>query len=434
MKFYNRETELKILKKNHEMSKKESTFTVITGRRRIGKTALIKESEKENRLLYFFVDRKSEALLCEQLVNDTKTCLGFELVDSGRFTDLFKQLMMYGKENSFTFVIDEFQELEKVNRSITSGIQNHWDTYKSQSKVNLIVCGSVHSMMVKIFEDNKEPLFGRATSKFNIRPLKPNVLKEILGDHNPSYTPDDLLFLYALTGGVPKYIELLMDSGAATFEKMLDCVCAPDSLFLTEGRDLLITEFGKDYGTYYSILSLIAAGKNTLGEINNSIGMESGQYMENLEKKYVLIKRNKPIFSEKNSRDTRWHISDNYLRFYFKFMSGNQSLIEMEQFDILRKKIHEDYPQYSGLVLENYFREKMIEEEKITEIGSYWDRKGQNEIDIIAVNDMTMKAIVAEVKRDPKRADIGELEEKSKHVHGLKGYEVEYRVLSLNDL
>ena len=434
MKFYNREEELEILRRNREMSRSGGVFTVMTGRRRIGKTELIKESEKDGKLLYFFVPRSNETLVCEQLVADTKRDLGIDLINSGRFRDLFEQLMRYGREVSFTFVIDEFQELRLINRSITSSIQNHWDGYKSTSKINLIVCGSVQSLMKKMFEDHKEPLFGRATSKFTITPLRPSILKKILGDHDPKYEKDDLLFLYMVTGGVPKYIELLMDAGATSFKKMLNYICSSGSYFLTDGKDLLISEFGKDYGTYFSILQLIANGKNSLNEINTSTKKECGSYLEKLQNEYAVIKKNRPLFSKENSRDVRWKISDKYLQFYFRFISSNQSLIEMGRYDMLKEKIAEGYAEFSGPVLEDYFKEKIAEEERCTDIGSYWDRKGHNEIDIIILNDLDKKAAVIEVKRNPGKADIGKLKEKTATLGELNDYDVEYRTLSLKDM
>jgi len=433
MRFYNREEEMEVLRRNRIMSAKAGVFTVITGRRRIGKTSLIRESEKDGKVLYFFIPRINEMLLCEQLAGNAKTYLGINLINSGRFRDIFEQLMRYGMENNFTFVMDEFQELDRIDKSIMSSIQEIWDEYGSKSKINFIVCGSVQSMMIKIFERNKEPLFGRATSKFSMGPFRPSVVKEILKDYNPDYGPDDLLFLYMVTGGVPKYIELLMDSDAASFESMLDRVCSPDSYFLTDGKDLLISEFGKDYMTYFSILQLIANGKNTLREINDATGKESGTYLETLDKEYHIIRKNRPIFSKNNSRDVRWQISDNYIRFYFRFISGNLSAVEYKRYDLLKDAVREGYVSYSGKVLEDYFREKIAEEERFTEIGSYWDRKGHNEIDLITLNGPE-KAIVIEVKRDPKKASMGELKEKAGAVQGLKGYDVEYRTLSLHDM
>lgn len=434
MRFYDRDAELKILKKNRELSEKGSVFTVITGKRRIGKTALIRESEKNSKLLYFFAERGNENTLCEQLAADANMCLGMDLINTGRFRDLFKQLMIHGEKNGFTFVIDEFQELARSDGSVMSGIQRYWDEYKNGTSVNLIVCGSVHSMMIRIFENEKEPLFGRASSRLRIGPFRPSTVREVLRDHNPDHTNEDLLFLYMVTGGIPKYIELLMDRGAVSFDSMLDLVCSPGSQFLTDGKDLLISEFGKEYGTYFSILKHISKGRTTLRELNASIGKECGPYLENLEREYDIVKKNRPVFSKENSRDVTWKVTDNYLRFYFRYISSNQSLIEMGQYGLLKEKIMSDYHNYSGSVLEDYFREKMAEEERITRIGSYWDRKGMNEIDIIALNDMNGSATVVEVKRDPKKANIEKLKEKAGTVQGLNGLRTEYRILSLKDM
>ncbi|MCL1904662.1 MAG: ATP-binding protein [Methanomassiliicoccaceae archaeon] len=434
MKFYDREAEMEVLRNNRIRSAKNSTFTVITGRRRIGKTSIVHESEKGNRFLYLFVPRKSETILCEQFAEAALKDLDLTLINTGRFKDLFVQIMQYAEHNNLTFVIDEFQELENINGSIMSSLQNLWDTHKGRSKINLIVCGSVYSMMVKIFQDAKEPLFGRATSTMKIEPFEPSVIREILKDHNPNYAPDDLLFLYMVTGGVPKYIELFMDAGATTKDEMLNVICTEGSQFLVDGEHLLITEFGKDYGTYFSILELIANGKTTMNEISTSIGKNIGSYLVNLEKRYGLIKKNRPMFSESGSRDIRWTISDNYLRFYFRFIDGNRSYMETKRFDILRMKILEEYEEYSGTVLEDYFKKKMTEEEMITDIGSYWDKKGHNEIDIIALNSFDKTAKVMEVKRNPKKADLQLLTEKADRVSELKKFSVKYGKLSLKDM
>ena len=353
MRFYDREEELKALGKNRGMSAKGSVFTVVTGRRRIGKTALINESEKEGSVLYVFIPRVNEATLCQHFVRNSRADLGIELTDSGKFKDIFRQLMEYGEHNNYTLVLDEFQELEAIDRSILSSIQELWDRYKNKTKINMIVCGSVHSMMVKIFEDNKEPLFGRARSKLHLGPFGTDVVKTVLRDHSPSYKNEDLLFFYAVTGGVPKYMELLMDAGATTMESMLDCICTMDSVFLTDGKELLTSEFGKDHMTYHSILQMIANGKNSQREINDATGKDCGAYLENMEKRYGILRKSRPVLSKENSRDVRWRISDNYLRFYFRFISGNASAVERKRYDLIREDITSGFNDYSGGVLED---------------------------------------------------------------------------------
>ncbi|MDL2282831.1 ATP-binding protein [Parabacteroides sp. OttesenSCG-928-G06] len=436
MKFYNRTAELDILARTLEQSKRSSCFTVMVGRRRIGKTSLLLESVKGQKYLYLFVSRKSEPLLCEQFQKDAADALGLQIFGSiTRFKDLFEQLLIFATKEHYTLIIDEFQEFDNVNSSIFSDVQNLWDQYKDKTKINFIASGSIYSMMMKIFENRKEPLFGRLTSKITLQPFAVGVIKEILNDYNPKYKSEDLLCLYMLTGGVPKYIDLLMEGGAVTKDKILDMVTRPDSPFIGEGKELLISEFGKEYGTYFSILQLIASGKTTQSEIDSIIGKNTGAYLVNLEKEYSLITKNKPMFSKPESRKARWSLNDNYLRFWFRFIYPNQSLIEMGKYDLLRESIDKNYEQYSGFTLEKYFRAKMAEEERITAIGSYWDSKGENEIDLIALNDLDKTAIVAEVKRNPKKIDITLLQAKADSIKKeLAKYKIELRGLSMNDM
>lgn len=436
MIFYNRTQELEVLARTLEQSQNSSCFTVMVGRRRIGKTSLLLESVKGQKYLYLFVSRKSEPLLCEQFQKDATRALGIQIFGNiTQFKDLFEQLLILATQEHYTLIIDEFQEFDNINSSIFSDIQNLWDQYKDKIKINFIASGSIYSMMMKIFENRKEPLFGRLTSKMILKPFAVSVIKEILNDYNPKYSSEDLLCLYMLTGGVPKYLDLLMEAGAVTKDKMLDMVTSPDSPFLGEGKDLLVSEFGKEYGTYFSIMQLIASGKTTQSEIDSIIEKNTGAYLVNLEKEYSLIIRNKPMFSKPESRKNRWSLNDNYLRFWFRFIFPNQSLIEMGKNELLREYIDKNYEQYSGLILEKYFQSKTVEEERVTMIGSYWDNKGLNEIDLIALNDLDKTAIIAEVKRNPKKIDLNLLQAKVDSVKKeLSKYKVQLKGLSIEDM
>lgn len=436
MKFYGRKNELEILKLNEVQSRKTSCFTVMVGPRRIGKTSLLLESVKNQKYLYLFVSRKNEQMLCAQFQKEAQDALGLQIFGSiTAFHEIFEQLLIYAIEEHYTLIIDEFQELEYVNASIFSDIQRLWDKYKDQAKLNFIACGSIYSMMLKIFEDRKEPLFGRLTSKLVIRPFSVGVMKEILKDYNPQYTSEDLLCMYTVTGGVAKYITLLMEAGATDEARMFDFVTRPDSPFLMEGKDLLVSEFGKEYGTYFSILQLIASGKTTQTEMDSIVGKNTGAYLVNLEKEYSLISKNKPMFAKPGSRKARWSISDNYLRFWFRFIYPSQSMLELGKHELLREYIVQNYEQYSGLMLEKYFREKLSEAERVTAIGSYWDNKGENEIDLIAINDLDKTGIIAEVKRNPKKINIEQLKYKAKTIQKeLSKYQIEVLGFSLKDM
>lgn len=289
--------------------------------------------------------------------------------------------------------------------------------------------------MRQIFEDHKEPLFGRLTSKFILKPFKTSVLIEIMQEHNPTFTPEDLLCLYTLTGGVAKYVSLLMDAGAFTKDSMIDFLTQPDSPLLTEGKDMLIQEFGRDYSTYFSVLQLIASGNTRQSEIDSIIGKNSGPYLKNLSEDYSLIQRQLPLLAKPGTRNLRWFMSDNFLNFWFRFIYPHQSAIELKKYSQLNEYIKSHYVQYSGWMLERYFRERVAETMNVTQVGNYWNTKRENEIDLIALNDFEKSGVVAEVKRNPNKINYTVLAEKIANLpKEFTQYNLVQKGLSLEDM
>ncbi len=439
MKFYNRKKEITQLKEIQKLSLKNAQFTVVTGRRRIGKTHLLLNATVGQPVLYFFVARKAESFLCQDFQQEIAKKLGIPIIgEISSFGKLFEYLMVYSKNMSFNLIIDEFQEFSHIAPSVYSEMQHYWDVNKNESKINLIVSGSFFTLMHKIFENSKEPLFGRATQMIKIRPFETSVLKEILTDHYPSWTSEDLLALYCFTGGVAKYIQLFMDGGAYTKQAMIDMMINEDSLFLQEGKNMLIDEFGKEYANYFTILSAIARGENTRRKIEAVVKREIGGYLTKMERDYNLISKTIPIFSKVETKNVRYTIEDNFLTFWFRFIYKYSHIIVIRGFQELKEIISRDYSTYSGKILERYFRTKFIEEQNITMIGGYWDRKGETEIDLITVNELEKRAEIIEVKRNAANIDFERLKEKGFYFRmstgELKDYHISYRGLSLSDM
>jgi AAA+ ATPase superfamily predicted ATPase len=398
---------------------------------------LRKSAEVGNQpLLYLYVSKDNERVLTGKFQEAAEQALGLQIF--GRletFAQFFEQLMRYGQQNHFTLIFDEFQNFIKVNPAIPSHIQDIWDKNHEKVKVNMVACGSIYSMMHKIFDNEDEPLYGRQDCRINMQPFRISVLKEVLHDHNPKYTSEDLLCLYMLTGGVAKYVAWLMDAKAVTKAKMLRWVTQAGSPYLSEGTELIMSEFGKDYTNYLSILQLIASGLTTQSEIDGVIGKNTGAYLDNLEVEYSYIHHRQPMFSKPGGRNSRWQLDDCFLRFWFRFILRNQALVEMERNDLLLEIVERGYEQYSGLVLEQYFRQKWMEEERVTLVGNYWDRKGVNEIDMIAINEIDKKAVVAEVKRQRKKLNSSELAGKVSTISKkLAKYEVRQIGLTMEDM
>lgn len=436
MKFYNREKELARLAKIEKQAEKSAQMTFMVGRRRIGKTRLLINAYKYSICLYFFVAKKSESLLCEEFVEEVKNKLNIPIFGSiTTFKDLFSLLMNLSKERHFTLIIDEFQEFDSVNSSIYSDMQNIWDSNKQDSKINLIMCGSVYSMMKRIFEGSKEPLFGRATNRIHLKAFDIDTIKEILSEYSPNYSNDDLLAFYMITGGVAKYIELLVQAEAFTIDDIMDAVFEDNSLFLSEGKNVLIEEFGKDYGNYFSILSLIASGKTSRVEIESIMNIQTGGFLTRLEDEYGLISKVRPILSNPNSRTVKYFIEDNFLNFWFRFIFKYRSSIEAGNLMYIRDIVMRDYTVYSGRILEKYFTQMIKLQMKYNIIGNYWERNNQNEIDIVAINEVEKVALIAEVKRNPQKISLNELEIKASKIKTiLKGYKFIFKGYSLDDM
>lgn len=414
MRFYDREMEIGLLREIREKSRRSARFTVVTGRRRVGKTQLIKRALEDEQYLYLYVSRKSEKDLCAGFQAEMGRVLGVRLVGVAQhFEELFKIVVEESKRRSVTLVIDEFQEFYRVNQSVFSSMADIWDGAQKEAKLNLVVCGSVNRLMNRIFRDRAEPLYGRNTGLLHVQPFKVSVLKGILSEHSPKYTNDSLLSLWTMTGGVARYVEQLMDDGAFTRKKMLDSVFQLDSSYLDEGVSILVQEFGKEYGTYFSILSAIASGHTEYSQIKNAVGTDVGAHLAKLESEYGLVRRRLPIFSAPSAKRSVYEIDDCFFRYWFRFVWKNMYLKELQRFDVMRNLAERDYEVFSGRALEQYFRWKFIEEKKYTRMDSWWDRKGENEIDLVCEDEVSGRLDFFEVKRDPRRIDISALQKKA---------------------
>jgi len=437
MLFYGREDELDVLQKSKARSSTSSQMTVVMGRRRIGKTRMILQSLEGEEKLYFFVSKKAERLLCQDFLRQIKTIYSEEPIgEVTQFQQVFQFVCRIARQRHVNLVIDEFQEFSAINSSIYSDLQRDWDLNKAKMRLNLVLCGSIQSMMNRIFLDAGEPLFGRASGILRVNPFRLSTLRQIMTDHQPGFSPDDLLALYTITGGVAQYVEWLVEAGALTRERMFDVVFSARSVFLNEGRNGLIQDLGKEYTVYFSILSLIANGFTSRPEIESVLQIPIGGYITRLERIYGIIKRRRPAFSKEKTTAIRFYLADHFFRFWFRFVFKYQEMVEANNLPALRQIVDRDYKTFAGLTLEDLLREQLREKQQFTQIGNYWERGNKNEIDIVASNELDRTAIIAEVKWQRKRVNLAKLELKAEKLvqKSLKGYKVEYRALGLGDV
>ena len=427
MKFYGREHEMALLRRYQKIAQVgPSQMVVVTGRRRIGKSRLILEALHESDVdlpfLYFYVNGdKTEKANIEAFLSLHAVPLGIAdlPVNFQDLRSLFEYILKRAETQPMIFFVDEFQNLETVSPAFFGDLQELWDRYARQAKLMLVTAGSVASTMREITESPKAPLYGRPTAFIRLQPLPIVVLHQILEDYsNGGATADDHLALWMLTGGVAKYVELFMDAGCVTKEAMVQLASLPASFFVLEGENVLKTEFKRDYGTYFSILQKVAEGVTERAKLATYFEKEidiSG-HLKKLEEHYCLLTREMPFGTTAKGRNYRLVMNDTYLKFWFRYLFSYSSWLEMshEGSKLLARAILNDFPEYTGRsVLEQYFRRELMESGSVSMCAPWWNRKGGDEIDIVAYQPFAKRLLFIEVKRDPRKIDLRKLKEKS---------------------
>lgn len=436
MKFYEREDLLQELRAIQDAAATQAQMTAITGRRRSGRTQLIMKATEDRPTLYFYIARKAESILCYEFQDEMQQRLELPLMgDIHDFRTLLKQIMAASKERTFNVVIDEVQEFNTINQGIYTDLQNIWDRNKDRSHLCLFLLGSDTAPSMRLFDGNHAPLAGRVTNRFCLKPYSSAALRHIMAEHYPEFTAKDLLAFWTFTGGVQGYVEKLVREGAFTADAIIDMVTREDSYFLNEGRSLLVEDFGKEYTIYFSILACIALDITSRSLIEEYIQKEIGGYLTRLETDFHLIRKQTPLFSKSGSKNVRYTLDDNFLRFWFRYIYRNMQLVSTGKLDELREKIRSDFDAYSEKCLLGYYVQQFRECGEFTTIGGWWDHRGENDLDLIGINENTHKAVVARVAYEQTEADLHTLARKTAVLPEVfQGYEVEYRSLGLEGL
>ncbi len=383
MKFVDREKELKVLE---EAVRDKKAMVILYGRRRIGKTALVKRFiEDRDDALYLYVPIQSEGAmlryLAETLYRQTKNPLLKSAFPS--FREFMEYLVSLGK----IVVIDEFQRLEKVEGAI-SIMQDVWD---SSDSLKLVLTGSSIGMIHSLALSGNAPLFGRRTLDMKLGPFSPEIVFSLAGDVAAG------MELYSVFGGTPAYIGRIQWNRTALWnaERLILRKGAP----LYSEPEYLIRSETRDPSTYLAVLRYISAGKQAVGEIGDMLAMERNKvsfYLSVLEKEMDLIKKETPVTEDsKKSRRGRYRIVDPYFRFWFRYVFPYRSELEVERVEDVLQIVKRDMESNAGRVAEEVVRR--YAGMGYQKVGSWWNRKGE-EIDIVALNEKRKEILFGEVK------------------------------------
>lgn len=387
MRFINRTKELTTL--NNEYNKIDSSFVVIYGRRRTGKTTLIREFIKNKKGIYYFADIQSETMQMadfkEQVSNLYPKDEFFRSVKISTWEALFQYIgNKSNPEERTIIVIDEFQNICKENKAFPSILQKIWDMQLKDRNIMIILCGSLISMMYETALNYSSPLYGRRTAQINLKPISFYHYKEFFEENNKNIV--ELVEWYSVTGGIPKYIEIL-DRNKSIKDNIENSIIDVDHFLYYEPRFLLKEEIS-DASTYFSILKVIAEGNHKIGNIATRLEIQVNNLTSFISKliELEIIEKLIPVTEEFPSKSKKglYFIKDNYINFWFKYIFPNESYISIGNIRHTMNEIDKNFNEYVSTVYETICRENLIRAElpfDVLKTGKWWDNN--EEIDII---------------------------------------------------
>lgn len=423
-RFIDREDEIRTLE--NEYARKGSALVILYGRRRVGKTTLISEFIKDKPALFFLASEESEAQNRSEFKDRAAEFINNDLLRDAKVSSwdtIFKTIMQTDFEAKPVIVIDEFQYIGKSNPAFPSVFQRIWEEQLKDKPVMVILCGSLISMMESQTLSYNSPLYGRRTAQMKLKQIPFRYYRQFF----PDKSENELVEMYAVTGGVPKYIESFADVGDI-YEGISENILNPSGYLYDEPQFLLQQEVS-EVGSYFSIIKAIAAGNSKLSAIATLLEVKSTSLTKYLKTLIDLdiLEREVPVTEDnpEKSKKGLYKIKDNYLRFWFAFVYPNLSFIESGNSRIVMNKIRKGFiSSHVAFVYEDICREKMWDLSSqdtwpfyFSKIGRYWDSK--TEIDVVALDPDGKNMILGECKywKDPVGINIlRDLEEKSKAV------------------
>ena len=390
MKFIGRKSELSKLNAEYN---RDSSFVVIYGRRRVGKTTLIKEFLKKKTAFYFLATEELESQSMKRLAGVVARTTKNTLLQKAAFTDwldLFQVIADYKPGEKKVLVIDEFPYLVKTNSAFPSILQNAWDEILKDNNVMLILSGSLIGMMQKHALSYDSPLYGRRTAQMRLAPLP---FTDIYAVQKMPF--DQAVEQYAVTGGVPKYLEFFED-GRPLEEQLKDTVLSKNG-FLYEEPNFLLKSESATAVNYFSIMKSIADGNHKLGKIAGVLGQETSAltpYLATLSDLGFVEKRT-PITEKQpeKSRKGLYLIADNFIRFWFRYVYPYKGELELDNVQIVLDEMNQDFREkFVAFAYEDICKTIFSELCKNgaipfvpSRIGSYWlnDFDGDTEIDVM---------------------------------------------------
>lgn len=437
MKFIGREKELSALEREYDNG---HGFVVIYGRRRIGKTTMIKEFIKDKKSLYFLADMESNRQNMNKLTGKVAEFIGQPYLSDVRFDTWQKLFAAFADsfpEQQKVLVIDEFQYLVQSEPAFPSIFQEVWDELFKDKNIMVILCGSHISMMLSEVLNHSSPLYGRRTAQIRLQPLSFTEFSQAF----PERSFEERMMIYAVTGGVPKYMEFFCNNNS--FDENIRSNVLSKSGFLYEEPMFMLEKEVREPLSYFSIMKAISSGNHKLSDMATVLESKTNAlspYLSTLIGLFLLEKR-VPVTEKEpeKSRKGLYYISDTFMDFWFRFVYPFRSELELDNIDYVMDKLNANFiDNHVSFIYEKVCTEIFVQlcrdkkfDFHISKIGSYWNSNTQ--IDVVAIDKHQKKIFAGECKYHNEPVDMrvySALKEKCASIPEFAGYNIIYGLFS----
>jgi len=405
--FFNRRKELNLLNRLYKSTKSE--LLILYGRRRLGKTHLLKEFSQQLPHCYFMADRAGTESLKTNLALAFSLALDEPLLQEMEYPSWYKLFTAFDRfrdsSKKFTFIIDEYQYLCQVDSAFSTYIQKWWDENWKNDNIFLILCGSVTSMMYKETLAESSPLYGRASAQILLAPLAYHHVQDFL----PGRSEIDLIEMFAMSGGVPRYMELL--EGYSSFDEALkNLVLNKNGILYSEARYLLHEEISTP-NTCWSILHALGSGTTKISELGSRLALPANQltrYIDLLKDLY-LVRREVPVLEKNPSKSKKgiYLVDDFFIRLWFGVIYPYDSFLEFGHIELTLKRLRTLLKKHIAYCYEQMCRDFImmnIANFDVIRLGRQW---GKNyEIDICGVDENNLLTLIGECKWSDKKVGL----------------------------
>jgi len=381
-------------------------MVTIYGRRRVGKTELIKEFIKDKDAIYFLATEGSYRENLSGLTGAIHSSLAQASYKDFRLA--LEAIREVAKSKKLVFAIDEYPYFAKCYKPVSSLLQHAIDNLFQHTDIMIILCGSSMSFMEHEVDGYKSPLYGRRTGQLKVAPLGYETSKQFL----PDFTKQEQAVLYGITGGIPKYL-LQVRNEQSMEENIKRIFFRPHGLLFEEPNNLLKQEL-REPAVYNAIIGAIATGSSKLNEIVTKIDTEHfdsakcNKYLKTLINLHI-VRKELPILDNLTSRRSIYRLNDGMFRFWYSFVYPNVSKIALDAGDIVYEFVKDRIPGFLGETFEDICKQYLWQENiagrlpfLFSDCGRWWGNnpvlRSEQEIDILAYNKEERKAVFCECK------------------------------------